>query len=204
MTPRPEQLLPWSNAELEIVLRDLIAHGTETPKADCKAEIETGTTDGKADLLKDITAIANTYGVEYGDYGFLIYGVARKTIIGVATTQADTDKLQSHVEQLLRSYVAPMPQVFVIGFTADEDKKWGVIVIPPRNAKPYMFVKEIQCADPRRSRKRGEWFVRRGSTAQKTGSAIEATRRTRHFHAVASIFRARPTSSDNASLRGSF
>jgi len=87
------QLLPWSNADLEALLRDLIDHGVETPKVDLKAELDTTTNDGKADLLKDISAIANTYATEYHDYGFLIYGVTRNAIAGVQTTQTDTDKL---------------------------------------------------------------------------------------------------------------
>jgi len=50
MTPEaPLQLLPWSNSDLEILLHDLIDHGVETPKADCKAEIDTSTNEGKAD-----------------------------------------------------------------------------------------------------------------------------------------------------------
>jgi hypothetical protein len=165
MTPNaPLQLLPWSNADLEILLRDLIDHGVETPKADCKAEIDTSNNEGKADLLKDINAIANTYGSEYSDYGFLIYGVTRKEIAGVKATQTDTDQLQRHIEQLLKAYLAPMPVIYVIGFTADLGKQWGIVVIPPRNTKPHMFVKDLQCLDAKRSHKRGDWFVRRGST----------------------------------------
>jgi hypothetical protein len=158
------QLLPWSNAELEALLRDLIDHGVETPKADLKEELDTGTNDGKADLLKDIGAIANTYATEYHDYGFLIYGVTRNAITGVKTTQTDTDKLQSHIEELLKAYLSPMPQIYVIGFTSKQGERWGVVVIPPRNTKPHMFVKNLQAVDAKRSRKRGEWFVRRGST----------------------------------------
>jgi hypothetical protein len=164
MMPGNAPLLPWSNKELEALLSDLIDHGVETPKADCKAEIDTKTNEGKADLLKDISAIANTYALEFNDYGFLIYGVAPKAITGVTTTQTDTDKLQSHIEELLKVYLSPMPQIYVIGFTAAQGQQWGVIVIPPRNTKPHMFAKDLQCGDAKKSRKRGDWFVRRGST----------------------------------------
>lgn len=146
------------------MLRDLIDHGAETPKADCKTEIDTSTSEGKADLLKDISAISNTFGAEYNDYGFLIYGATRKAITGIKSTEIDSDKFQSHVEQLLKAYLSPMPQIYVIGFATPQGQHWGVIVIPPRNTKPHMFVRDIQCStDPKRSRKRGEWFVRRGS-----------------------------------------
>lgn len=152
-----QEILPWSNAELEKLLRDLIAHGTETAKVDFKAEIETGTPEQKAELLKDITAIANTYDEAYGDHGFMIYGVKAKTITGVAATETDTDKFQNTVEQLLKTYISPMPQIYVVYFENATGEKWGAIVIPPRNTKPHMFFKELSCpTNPTKSRKRGE------------------------------------------------
>ncbi len=162
------QLLPWNDQELERILRDLIALGTELPKADFKAELEHGTWDQKAELLKDISAIANTFDDEhYEDYGFLIYGVSGKAINGVATTATDTDNLQNTLEQLLKTYISPMPQIHVIGFEAQAGRAWGVVVIPPRNTKPHMFVREIlHCQDPKRNRKRADWFVRRGATTE--------------------------------------
>lgn len=159
-----QEILPWTNGELETLLQGLIAHGTEAAKVDFKSEIETGTQEQKADLLKDIDAIANTYDENYKDHGFLIYGIKTKTIVGITTTESDTDKFQNHIEQLLKSYISPMPQIYVIGFETTDKKKWGAIIIPPRNSKPYMFFKDVQCSDAKRSRKRGEWFVRRGST----------------------------------------
>src|SRR5258708_33063354 len=69
------QILPWANNALETLLLDLIAHGTEAAKIDFKAEIEANTPEQKAELLKDISAIANTYDENYEDHGFLVYGV---------------------------------------------------------------------------------------------------------------------------------
>lgn len=158
------EILPWKNDELKALLERLIAHGTETAKVDYKAEIEAGTPEQKAELLKDITAIANTYDESYGDHGFLIYGVQGRTITGISRTETNTDKLQNTVEQLLKSYIAAMPQIYVIGFETATGQKWGTIVIPPRNSKPHMFFKDLQCTNPRYIRKKGEWFVRRGST----------------------------------------
>lgn len=41
----------------------------------------------------------------------------------------------------------------------------GAIVIPPRNSKPYMFSRDVQCQqEPKRMRRKGEWFVRRGAS----------------------------------------
>jgi hypothetical protein len=159
-----QEVLPWTNGELETLLQGLISHGTETAKIDFKAEIEICTPEQKTELLKDISAIANTYDENYNDYGFLIYGINSKAIVGITQTEQDTDKFQNTIEQLLKNYLTPMPQVYVVGFETSSGQKWGVIVIPPRNNKPYMFFKDMQCADPRKTRKKGEWFVRRGAT----------------------------------------
>lgn len=159
-----QEILPWTNEELESILKEVIAHGSEMAKIDFKAEIETGTPEQKAELLKDITAIANTYDDNYEDHGFIIYGVKTKTIAGITTTEQDTDKFQNHIEQLLKTYISPMPQIYVTGFETDDGKKWGAIVIPPRNTKPHMFFKDFSCQNPARTRKKGEWFVRHGST----------------------------------------
>lgn len=165
MSQRPiQEILPWTRPELEKMLRELIAHGTEAAKVDFKAEIETGTPEQKAELLKDITAIANTYDETYGDHGFLIYGVKAKAIAGVAATETDTDKLQNTAEQLLKGYISPMPQIYVVGFEEPTGEKWGAIIVPPRNNKPHMFFKDLSCQNPSKSRKKGEWFVRRGAT----------------------------------------
>ena len=161
---RTQEILPWTNSDLETLLQGAISHGSEGAKIDFKSEIETTTNEQKADLLKDIIAMANTYDDSYEDHGFIIFGVRTKAIVGIATTESDTDKFQSHIEQLLKTYISPMPQIRVVGFQTSDGKKWGAIVIPPRNNKPYMFFKDLFCTDRSRSRKKGEWFVRRGST----------------------------------------
>lgn len=159
-----QEILPWNNGELETLLNGVISHGTEVAKIDFKTEIETATNEQKADLLKDIIAIANTFDNSYEDHGFIIYGVKAKTITGITTTESDTDKFQNHIEQILKTYISPMPQIYVLGFETADGKKWGVIAMPPRNSKPHMFFKDLFCVDRSRSRKKGEWFVRRGST----------------------------------------
>lgn len=162
---KQQSILPWDHDELKLLLEGLIAHGTETSKIDFKAEIETDTPEQKAELLKDISAIANTYDNDnYDDHGFLIYGVKTKIITGVTQTETDTDKFQNTIEQILKTYISPMPQIYVMGFETADGKKWGTIVIPPRNGKPHMFFKDLSCTNPAKVRRKGEWFVRRGST----------------------------------------
>jgi hypothetical protein len=158
------EFLPWNNGELESQLREVIDHGTETSKIDYKLEIIMNSPEQKSELLKDISAIANTYDDKFNDYGFIVYGVKPKEIVGIKQTEIDTDKFQSSIEQLLKSNISPTPKIYVIGFRADEKNQWGVIVISPDNNKPHMFCKDFNCTDKSKSRKKGEWFVRRGST----------------------------------------
>jgi hypothetical protein len=158
-----EKMMPWTNSELELLLREAIEHGIEGTKIDSKSEIETSSPDHKADLLTDITAMANTYALVHRDHGFLIYGVRGKEIIGITKTQTDQNQLQNDIEQLLKTYIVPLPEIYVTSFVT-AGARWGVVVIPPRDDKPYTFFKDVQqCLDPKRNRRRGEWFVRRGS-----------------------------------------
>jgi hypothetical protein len=129
-----------------------------------KAELELSTVDQKAELLKDITAMANTYDDGNGDYGFIIYGVSTGKVKGISVTETDNDKLQNTVDQLLKENIAPMPLVYLTPFEEPTGEKWGALVIAPRNNKPYMFFKDISCQNPQKSHKKGEWFVRKGST----------------------------------------
>lgn len=161
-----QEILPWSSEELEDVLIRLISHGSEAAKVDFKTEIIAATPEQKAELLKDIVAIVNTYDDNYNDYGFIIYGVAGKIITGATGTETNVDKFQNNIEQLLKSFIYPMPQIYVVGFETTDNKKWGAIIIPPHNSKPYMFFKELSCVDKRFMRKKGDWFVRKGATTE--------------------------------------
>lgn len=166
--PIQSQLLPWLTDELKELLRNFVALGTETSKADCKLELTLDTADKKADFLTDVTSVANSFDdTNFGDHGFLIYGARAGTIVGAPTSTPAADKLQNQAEQLLKEYISPMPQVYVVEFAEPDGKRWGAVVIPPRGEKPYMFVKDLQCKDPRRTRTRGQWFVRRGATTDR-------------------------------------
>lgn len=166
-TKNSAQLTPWTSKELEALLRDLISHGTEIAKADFKSELHFTTQEEKSELLKDLTSIANTYGEPHNDYGFLIYGVKGKVIRGVPASMPKSDQLQSTIEDLLKTYVAPMLPIYVMDYETDDGLRWGAIVIPPRNDKPYMFAKYLQCkVDKSRTRTSGQWFVRRGTTTE--------------------------------------
>ncbi len=67
-------MLPWPNAELEELLREIIASGAEGPKVDFKRELLIGTASQKVESAIDVSAIANTDAendVQKG-YGFVM------------------------------------------------------------------------------------------------------------------------------------
>ncbi len=157
-------VLPWTNAELEQLLREFIEHGSEAAKADFKSDVESGVPERNAELVKDICALANTYDDAFDDFGFIIFGVQGKVIIGTTKTEKNPDAFQNQVAQLLRTYLSPTPSFAVTAFAEPDGKHWGAIVVAPRNCKPYMFARDFQCKDPKFARRKGEWFVRRGPT----------------------------------------
>jgi hypothetical protein len=159
-----QPIFAWNPEDLVKLLRELIAHGAEVTKADFKTELELASIDQKAELLKDVTAMANSYEESNGDHGFIIYGVKAGKVTGTTATELDRDKLQNQIDLLLRENISPMPQVQVVQFEETTGEKWGALVIPPRKNKPYVFVKNITCKDPSKTRKQGEWFVRKGTT----------------------------------------
>lgn len=157
--------VPWDNPGLKNILLGLIRHGTEGTKFDFKSELDLTKPEQKAELLKDITAMANSYDDSNSDFGFVIYGVKNGKVAGVTiATETNTDRLQNTIDLLLKEYISPMPLVYVTNFEEPSGEKWGALVIAPRDNKPYMFFKDICCQDPAKTRKKGEWFVRKNSS----------------------------------------
>lgn len=150
--------LPWNNDTLEQLLLNIIKIG-ETTKVDFKKTLNLETYDQKAELLKDISALANTYDENYFDYGFIILGVEQNQFIGV-NFQQKVDNLQSQIDDLIKTYIAPFIKTHVLTFTND-NKILGVIVVPPTRNAPHVFIRDIG------NKHRGDIYVRRGTITEK-------------------------------------
>lgn len=125
--------LPWDNNALESLLLKIIQTG-ETTKVDFKVELNLDTADQRAELLKDISAFANTYDDAYRNHGFILIGIKNNQIIGTSFPQ-EVDALQASLDQLIKTYIGPFIQTHVRAFNSD-GKTWGVIVIPPTRKAP--------------------------------------------------------------------
>jgi Putative DNA-binding domain len=150
--------LPWENSVLESLLLKVIRTG-ETIKVDFKRQLNITTAEHHAELLKDISALANTYAYAYQNHGFLIIGVTGNQLTHAAFDQS-ADALQARIDELVKNYIEPFipTQVSVFGSGA---QTWGAIVVLPSRTAPHVFVKDIA------KRCRGDIFVRRGTTTDK-------------------------------------
>lgn len=154
--------LPWENDALQSLLKKILQTG-EATKVDFKRQLNIATGDHHAELLKDISALANTYDYSYRNHGFIILGVSENKLTHTKFDQ-NADGLQARIDELLKNYIEPFIPTQVRIFGAGEET-WGVIVVPPTRTAPHVFVKEI-C-----KRCRGEIFVRRGTTTDKANPA---------------------------------
>jgi predicted HTH transcriptional regulator len=150
--------LPWLNEALENLALKMIQTG-EANKVDFKRQLNIGTPAYDAELLKDISALANTYDHSYDNHGFIIIGVADKQL-SYATFAQNEDALQARIDQLIRNNVEPFisTQVRIFG---KNPETWGLVVVPPTHTAPHVFSKDID------KRCRGEIFVRRGTITEK-------------------------------------
>lgn len=111
---------------------DLIKRLPEQSKYDCKADLVLDSDDQKAELVKDITSIANAHGQETG---YLFYGVDLRQPDPVAglTRRHDDASLQQMVSSKLEKHVS-----FLYYETQVCDKWLGIAVIPPSRRRPHI------------------------------------------------------------------
>lgn len=155
-----------SPQELEALLRKLITQGAEGPKVDFKKTITLGDKPAQAELAKDISSIANTDDEAHlDDFGYVIIGAVRGTLVGgVSELSGDIDKLQAQITDVIKGFVAPVPQFSLSAFDDDTLGRWGVIVIPPSARQPHLLVR-----DGAGDVVKHEWWVRVNDTKERAG-----------------------------------
>ena len=148
--------------ELEPFLRQRIAEGHEHDKLDFKLTFNLSATDEKANIVRLVNAFANTYALEFDDYGFLIFGVdmEKRGItqdVAVLRTKG-TDKLDAEIGQQLEKYIYPSPAFQLFSFEEADVGKWGCLMLYPNQNPPFIFKREYT---GKVSWRVGEWRVRR-------------------------------------------
>lgn len=150
--------LPWDRQSLETLIRKILTTG-ETSKVDFKGAFALVDAQQQGELLKDISAIANTYDHNYRNHGFLIFGVQQNAITGCSFPDNE-DHIQASIDDLVKKYLAPFITTHLF-FFLDDKNQWGVLVIPPTQNAPHVFIGDIH------KRYRGDIYVRRGTTTGK-------------------------------------
>jgi len=150
--------LPWGRHDLEALLRKVVLTG-ETTKVDLKSSFDLSDNQHQAELLKDISALANTYSHHYKNYGFIVFG-ARQGEIVYTIFPNNEDHLQANIDDLIRKYLGPFITTHLFIFN-DGEKQWGTLIIPPTMNAPHVFINNIH------KHYRGDICVRNGTTTEK-------------------------------------
>lgn len=167
-------MMPWpdftNRQQLEAFLREQMESLQEQNKLDFKADIALeksgGGKDpkGRTNLVRLISAFANTEDRLFDDYGFLVLGFSTDTgqICHVPMLERGGDKLEPQIAHLLEHYLQPVPNFDLHIFDEPGVGKWGCFVIPPGQAVdgPFIFIRESSEEEAHKWRV-GEWRVRR-------------------------------------------
>lgn len=141
---------------LESKFIDELVAQWETTSVDFKRELRTGMANEKAELIKDVIALANT---QASGQRWLIIGFEDKT--HQYHGPPDPKITQEHLEQLMSQYTAPMVDIRyeVVDYRAGQVGKLEVIRDPKK--LPYRVAKSIG------KRRERDVFVRHGSLTEK-------------------------------------
>ena len=150
--------IPWDRESLRELLLKIISTG-ETTKVDLKATFDISDTQHQAEMLKDISALANTYSHYYRNHGFIVFGASNNKLT-YSVFPNNEDHLQATIDDLLKKYIGPFITTHLFIFD-DLGNKWGVLVVPPTRNAPHVFFNEIH------KRYRGDVYVRNGTTSEK-------------------------------------
>lgn len=144
------------------------APGKRKPEIDQRAKME---------LIKDINAMANTFSLDFEDYGFLVLGVSRnegKVTMDVPSLRdPGVDNLEAAIAEWLAEYMEPQPKFFLRSFEEPGLGTWGALVLLPNQSPPFVFSKEgtykQQSGASDQLWREGEWRLRRNARTIRPG-----------------------------------
>jgi schlafen family protein len=114
--------IPWTNEALQALLLEVVKTG-ESTKVDFKRTCELSTAAQKAELARDIQAMANWMDHAYQNYGFLVLGAKAGELTFTSFVQ-DVDSMQATIDQIVREHIGPFVQTHVRHYE-NEGKTWG-------------------------------------------------------------------------------
>lgn len=175
---------PNDQVQLEAFLRDQITRKRERDKLDFKQAWLNDLPDkrkpeidqrAKMELIKDINAMANTFSLDFEDYGFLVLGVSRNegaiTMDVPSLRNPGVDNLEASIAEWLAEYMEPQPEFFLAAFKEPEVGTWGALVLRPNQSPPFVFSKDGTYKQKSGASdqlwREGEWRLRRNARTVK-------------------------------------
>ena len=175
---------PDDPAQLEAFLREQTKRKREWDKLDFKQawlkdipgrrkpEIDQR---AKMELIKDINAMANTFSLDFDDYGFLVLGVSRNdgrvTMDVPSLRDPGVDNLEASIAEWLAEYMEPQPEFFLTAFEEPGIGTWGALVLKPNQSGPFIFSKDgtykQQSGNSDQLWREGEWRLRKNGRTDK-------------------------------------
>lgn len=158
-----------------------VINGRETTTVDLKTQIDLKSAKGKAEFIKDVTAIANSRisPAEGGSgTGYIIIGVKDEgqcpresqssyldCVVGLPD-DINRDELERQMNEIIANYSDPPPRVSLKVIPLNEHKKIGVVVITPFR-RPHKIIRSIEHLE------KSDVFIRRETaTARATPEEI--------------------------------
>lgn len=155
--------------QLEAFLREQMDSLQEQNKLDFKADLELEkpgggrNPKGRTNLVRLLSAFANTEDRLFNDHGFLVLGFSTETgqICHVPMLEKGEDKVHPIISHLLEDYLQPVPHFDMHVFEEPDGRKWGCIVLPPGQAVDGPFIFARESSEEEAKWREGEWRVRR-------------------------------------------
>ena len=141
-------------------VRKLIQSGIETTKLEHKLRIDIHSNNGKAELIKDVLAMANA-SPSGEDTGYLIIGSSN----GIAEDISDLKLDDATLQQIVNSKVHPPIAFSYTEIVTQTGVTVGVIEIPKSNARPHCVKQDIM-ENERVLLHKGKCLIRQGSSTK--------------------------------------
>jgi hypothetical protein len=155
---------PTDPAEQQKLAVALVTGRSEHRRVDLKSTLSLEPRRAIVELIRDISAIANTD----EDWGYIVVGAQRGKVIGnvEALSDANLERTSEKLSQCCHNYLDPIPPFRLVPLRDPEPSigAWGVIVIEPSTDQPYMFVRSFSDERDKPAFRSGDWYVRRGDT----------------------------------------
>lgn len=139
-------------------IRKLISLDNENSKIEFKRTLDISTKENKAELIKDVIAIANSELIN-DPIGYYIIGVEHKQFFDISSLQLDDATLQQVINSKCYKPVDfQYRQIHIQGRTI------GVIVIPKSGERPHLVSRDYFDSHGNKLLQKGTCFIRKGSS----------------------------------------